>query len=325
MAKKISPKDQTEEIRNAKWAFLQRGDKQKAAFFEAYPELVRLRDKPISLSMSQWDEIFKEMMCAPAVKEAFINSQWTFMEIRRKTAGKNCNYQEMNLAWKEEILKDAPAILDSLIPTDLPAETLIVGIDLTRATDVIMAEFGEILSRNKASLAKIPQSRPRPKWVSIYDDLLSVYDLWVRSPKPRCFSMIAEILRKPESTVRKQWRRAYELIHGKEFSREQRSTGRDGFCSERCKDAKKEQIAKCYRVINGNMKFTPCSEFVKLFGKNTFRDETNEKFDEMLEAYSRTAFDESEEEDDYGRQVTNQNAILRRAYTRKAYTRNMIR
>lgn len=293
MAKKINPKDQTKAIRDAKWAFLQLDDKRKAAFFEAEPELVRLRDKPIGLSMSDWDEIFKGLLCAPAVKEAFITSEWTAREIRRKTAGKDCDYQEMNLEWKEEILKDAPTILDSLIPTDLPAETMIVSIDLTRPTDVIMAEFGEILSRNKAALKKIQPKQHREKWLPLTPDLLEVYGLWEGYEQRRCFVLIAKKLKISESTVKSRWRLAYKLITGKDYTREQATEDAIELCGE-CKDKR-----ECYKVIEGNMEFLPCVAYLKLAGKNTPRERTHANFDQMADGHVFDSYHEPQEDDAY--------------------------
>ena len=83
--------------------------------------------------------------------------------------------------------------------------------DNIRSSDEDFAEcFPEI---DLASYKK----KQRLKWLSIYDELLEVWDLYTdagQQPWKRTFQQISKKVGRPLSTVKNQWNKAYEKIYG---------------------------------------------------------------------------------------------------------------
>jgi hypothetical protein len=318
MAKKINPKDQTKKISEAKWAFLQRNDKAKkeyeelemirsfrewhekarkkeAELLKTYPEMKATYDKLGFLPIEECDELLKDSMCFPSVIEGHIYMSW--VKVLHHLGGKFYDYQELNLLWKEQILKDAKILLNELIPTNMPDETLIVSIDLTRPTETILAELNEILSKNKARLAKERPEKHRLKWLSVIDEILAVWDLWMEAGEParQAFPVISKRLNVPESTVRARWLKAHLLIYNKPYEtdpvkrRDQRT------------DKALELCLKCTNPVCGN-KYggdeIGCPAYEKIAGKNTPRERTYEKFDMMADRQSYKSYFDPEEYDE---------------------------
>lgn len=288
MKKKVHPKDQTKELSRAKWEFLTRNPKAKkeyeelemirsfrewhekalkkeAELLKTYPEMKAAYDKLEILPMGECDELLKDSMCLPSVIEGGTYISW--FKVLRRLGGKPYDYQELNLLWKEQILKDAKTLLDELIPTNMPDETLIVSIDLTRPTETILAEINEILSKNKARLAKERPEKHRLKWLSVVDELLEVWDIYDRAgqqPWQKTFRQISRKVKRPLSTVKDQWKKAYKKINGKpyepesKYTTEEKSGDADEFCSKCPHDA------VCYKKSG---EWIPCQDYLRIAGK----------------------------------------------------------
>lgn len=174
-----------------------------------------------------------------------------------------------------------------------PMKHLLVGIDLSRTKEVILAEVAEQVTRHQdrtgLGLKNTPQKRF--KWLSIVAELLQIWDAWAGYGQRRCLSLIAKKMKMPESTVRARWRLAYRLIKGHEYSKEVAAASADELCA-RCKDQ-----GKCYRTNKkGSMDFFPCAEYLKLTGKSCTREKLLENFDAVADMQAFQAFPEPEEE-----------------------------
>lgn len=278
MAKKINPKDQTEELSRADWELLRRNP---GALEAKRNELISFF--PVGLGPEDCDDIFKTSTHRPAAR-AF--------DSHGKTSGKT-NEQAM-----EDALYNARFTIHCLTQGE-PLKTLLVGIDLSRSKETIMTEFEALIeSYQKRYRGKEPAERL--KWLSILDELLEVWDSWVEGGEParQAFPAIAKRLDIPESTVKARWYRAYELIYGAPYEndpakrREQRTDKALALC------------LKCTNPICRNKhggEEIGCPAYEKLAGKNISRERSHENLDKMTdgqsyEAYEHEKYDETKDD-----------------------------
>ena len=159
-----------------------------------------------------------------------------------------------------------------------PGNTLLLGIDLTRSKEAIMAEFEEILNKHKIKVEN------RLKWLSKINEILQVWDIWESYGKRHCWYLIARRLNIPRSTVKARWRLAYKLIHGEEYSQSKAADQSLNLCAG-CRDYK-----SCYKIVKKRMEFTPCSAYLKLVGREYSREKIYENFEEIVDQKSYEDF-----------------------------------
>jgi hypothetical protein len=276
MKKKLRPDEQTKEIGRAKWEFLKRNP-------EEYKEIEKNISELLNLGFDIDEEVMIECMQRPAASDATL----MFLESWLKILHKNLaiileSYEEKNKVYREQILKDATEILNRILYLN-PSECLLLVCDLTRSKKAIMGEVEAIVDKQlgqyKKEKEKVQSSIKRLKWLSNTDELLEVWDLYERAgqmPGVMSFKRIAKKVKRPVSTVKSQWRLAYEKIYGKaydpgtKYANEETRALADAFC------AKCPYNGKCYR--NGDC--YPCAEYMKIAGKEKpepkhleFRDE----------------------------------------------------
>jgi hypothetical protein len=106
----------------------------------------------------------------------------------------------------------------------------------------------------------------RAAWLSKTDELLEVWDMYGdagQQPSKLTFQQVARRVNRPLSTVKDQWRVAYQKIYGAPYdpevrdSTEEKKADADQLC------AKCPYDAKCYR---GN-DWYPCNEYLQRLGR----------------------------------------------------------
>lgn len=266
MTKKIDPKDQTSKLSEAKWEFLQRNPKLKKKYedLQKTSEMQALRDR-LKISRDEWDQLTKDTMAFPSVTDAtadiFISwlKRWNLLDA-------NVNYDELQELWKSWILEDAKDIMKGLFRFGNPDEKVLVCIDVTRPVDTIFAELEKIIKEKKDRLARgRPETQQRMKWLSIADELLQVWDLYEEAgqqPVKKTFKQISKKVDRPLSTVKSQWRKAYEMIFRElyspdvKYATEDKKAVADALCA-------KCQHASCYKTGD----WTPCQAYLRISGR----------------------------------------------------------
>lgn len=321
MAKKtvktVRPEDQSEELRRAKFELIMRNPEERQKLTDLFARHEKKRDEITTRLASiggkldpeqkqRWDFLFSqsEVPCdqefAAYLKKIeppnAVNSVWRWLDYTMEI-----EHARMMLPWKpgvshalsyeelkERVLKmyhhDAEGIFAELT-NDRPAVHLLLGVDLTRSKEVIMAEVGKLVDEYQTKLGKHEVAGNRFKWLSIFDELLKVWDAWAEYGQRRCFHLVAKKLDMPESTVKARWRLAYRLINRVEYSKEVAASSADGLCAK-CQDQ-----AKCYRTVNGQMDFYPCPAYLKLTGKSYTREKLLENFDAVADQYAADNFE----------------------------------
>jgi len=237
---------------------------EEAAYLEPSHNFIqdlRARD---GLSTEPFEVFLKNASCFPAARQSQVVRQY-----RLETKG-----------WKKKITQNAGWVVRELLSGD-SENILILSIDLTRSKEAILEEVADLITAAKSERGT---KETRLKWLSIVDELLKVWDAWDGYGQRRCFHLVARKLKVPESTVKARWRLAYQLINGKEYSKEQAAASADELCAK-CKDQ-----GKCYRVVNGVMDFYPCTAYLKLTGESCTRERLLENFDAVADKYISDTF-----------------------------------
>jgi len=313
MTKKINPKDQTEEMNNARLEFMLRNKEEFQKFMKLFVQNEERRDQITTALASicgkfnpeqkkRWDFLYKhseipfDKEFAEYIKQIevpkAVNAVWRWldysMNIQYQRMADEDNYEDgrlRSLSYEELKTKitdmhcrDARDIFTELT-NGRPAVHLLMGIDLTRNKGVILGEVEKLIDEYQTKLGVHEKPEKRLKWLSIVDELLAIWDAWTRYGQRRCFSLIAKDKKMPESTVKARWRMAYRLINGQDYSKEVVAVAADELC------AKCEDQGKCYRTINGVMDFYPCAAYLKLTGKSYTREKLLENFDVVADQY----------------------------------------
>jgi len=281
MSKTIKPKDQTRELNKAFFEFLKRNKNEFVAFLEKneIESVVALRKK-YHISQREVEELLAENLSPPAVMDespCYSAHSKAYDRAEKKEHKGPCtptevikDMEEFNHLYREELIKDSKNIIRQYM-SDRPIEHLLVNIDLARSTEVILAEVKALVTSEKREI----ETR-RLKWLPLTGELLEVWDLWKSYNQRRCFNLIAEQLKIPESTVKARWRLAYKLIYGHEYTKRQGQNEADKLCAN-CKNQK-----KCYRIVNNSLEFIPCAAYLKLAGTDYMRENTFGDIDEIV-------------------------------------------
>lgn len=287
MKKKIKPAEQTEELNRAKLEFLKRNGKKIAELLKSLPvtdartgefiDMIGDFFEKNNIPTEDRDEILADALGGPAVKD-FLWAQIGAHSaaVRRWGESLNMSPEEIN-AWErkgaeptvfperfdefylEGLLADSKEIIKDLM-RERPRQHIIVSIDLTRSTDVITEEIRAIVT---SETRQRPSSRL--KWLPKTDELLEVWDLYDQAgqqPGKLTFRQISKTVGRPLSTVKGQWRAAYEKIYDEPYNPETKYATEEkrGDATQLC--AKCPHGAKCYR---GNDWF-PCQDYLKIAG-----------------------------------------------------------
>ena len=256
MKRKIKPGEQTEELGKAKVGFLKR-DKENFDQFIKDKDLSGLIDE---YGEEAVEEIMVDLVQPPAVTEFFpALDDANQRAFKRFCKDLNLSEDEITLAiplyrraegfykyYLQEIQKNSKKILKDVMGEN-PSTHVLVSIDITRPMEVVLAELKKLISRNKKGLTISPRHRwvsfydndtleymkkkldikesnlPRLKWLSIANELLEVWDLYEaegKTPGTVSFSIVSKIVGRPISTVKSQWKMAYEKIYGVPYTPE---------------------------------------------------------------------------------------------------------
>jgi len=279
MKKKIHPKDQTKKLSEARYEFLKRNPEKMRDTEDAFKDFRASRKNHKELEEEIERDIIERAirkgMCLPAAWQAgFI---WSYMRlIINKKPKPGTGYNERITMWREQILEEAKLILDQMILPH-PGETLLISIDLKRSKKVILAEVERLFHEARKDYQSGwihkgggPVKESRLKWLPIADELLEVWDLWDKAgqtPWQKSFRTISRKVGRPLSTVKTQWRLAYEKIYGKPYEPESKYENGAKF------EEATELCAKCPHIAGKRLpcyksgEWLPCSEYIKLMGK----------------------------------------------------------
>lgn len=295
MKKKVQSKNQTKELSRAKWEFQRRNPKaweeynqsEVNQFFREYYEKCQKRAAELlsrpeikqyceqsgisPFGTEDYDEFSSTTMQRPAAVGLyhfidfflpfFAKCPW------EKMTGDKTFEEETNERWMLYLINNARLIFSELTHRE-PFNTLLVGIDLRRSKEVIMAEV-EAFVENYQKLYRGKEPTERLKWLSIADELLEVWDLYDKAgqkPWQKTFRQISRKVGRPLSTVKDQWYKAYEKIHGKRYDPESKYTTEEkrGDATELC--SKCPHGAVCYKKSGD---WIPCQDYLRIAGKET--------------------------------------------------------
>jgi len=315
MAKNVKALDQTDKLRKAAWELIQRNPEDKK-LYEENVEVKDFREFCIKMGMSQEDadRQMMDVIIEPAARNGNFILFGSWLRRRRKIE-QPYGFTDMIESYRQQILEDAKEILSELISPQ-PLKRLLISVNLERSKASIMAEVERLVTQElnlyQKDLSKHwffhrdgmivntkrDNKKPRLKWLSIFDDLLAVWDLWIESGEParQAFPIIAKRLNLPESTVKARWYRAYELIYKTpyEINPIKRKELRTDKALELC--------LKCTNPICGNRhggNEIGCPAYEKIAGKNTPRERTHANFDKMADGQAFDSYHEPEEDDPY--------------------------
>ena len=260
MKKKFNPKDYSKNLREAQFEFLQRNKKVKNCFNETVIKFKN--DIP--------EHILIKCLVPPAVRAFRYRSKNDFIN------------HSVNLDYDFDcalplINEDYESIIKYLTNTK-PEETLILGIDLNKPKKVILAEVKEFVDRHKIA------DKSRDKWLTMKNEILEVWDLYKLAGKQSAkltFSQISRKVNRPLSTVKDQWRKAYELIYRTPYNPDMK------YSSEEKKIEATDICKKCPHITSKKMpcykggEFYPCIEYLEVAGKER-KQKTAEYQDNIL-------------------------------------------
>jgi hypothetical protein len=301
MKKKITPAEQTKKLRKARWEFLKRNAKAKEDFenqeiiksfrewFEKHPDIfnngINSEEdiqfyKKLGISpraVDSCDELLECTMQRPAAEAVyhffdFINKhpRWAAMPD-----------DEINGKWLNFLIKKAKETFHRLTYMK-PIETLLLGVDMTRSKDVIMAEVERLVDKHQKFYEGQKPVKTRLKWLPLADELIQIWDLYQaegKTPGTVTFKIISKKLKLPVSTIKSRWYTVYEKIYGIPYdpeikiSTEEKKAKADELCIQ-CPYG-----AKCYR--SGD--WFPCAEYMKIAGKEKINNDLEFKDEIYIE------------------------------------------
>jgi len=191
--------------------------------------------------------------------EALFRNTEKMGDLKRAMAGKFDEEKIKNILGdiivdKAAYVDDAKLIWDKFIN---------VRVNLTLPKEIILAEVGELLDRYKKK-HKVTTSKR-----IILNDANEIFQVWGlyqqagKQPSRVTFRDAARMTGRPLSTIKDQWRKAYEKIYGKKYepavkyTTEKKKADADQLC------AKCPYDAKCYRGAD----WKPCNDYLKIAGK----------------------------------------------------------
>ena len=238
MKETIRPKDKTRKLRDATLELMRRNDKVRECF-----------EKIVSEKKS---EIPRELLETALVPNAVAG----FRFCNGKTDPGRMYYHPREGCDLEKVL--------TLLHGNKPNDTLIVGVDLTRPKDSILAEISSLLDM------QLNRTGHREKWLPIVDELLQVWDLYEaagKTPAIQSFRNISRKLGRPLSTVKDQWYAAYEKIYRKRYDPDSK------FATEETKRLAEEKVCRTCPHLKGKSapcqknEFVPCAEYIRIAGR----------------------------------------------------------
>ncbi len=301
MAKKSKPSaEQTVRLSKAKWEFLKRnrelweaenGDDRMRRFREFYADALKsvesvkryrqerglpakkrthldVRLRPFPTDPDECMSLVAQRAAAKGIYDPFIES--------RKSKGPFTPEEDQQ--WLDRLKRQGSYILNRLT-SGQPSKTLLLGVDLSRSKEAILAEV-EMLVDHYREVYQEVNGAERLRWLPIAEELLEVWDLYEqagKSPARVTFRTVSKKVNRPLSTVKSQWRLAYELIHGEpydpdaKYANERTRAAADHLCA-RCPHG-----AKCYR--GGG--WYPCSDYLAVAGKD--REPRTVEFSENID------------------------------------------
>jgi len=239
MTKKINPKDKTGKLRAATLEFLKRNEPVRKCFE--------------NIVVEKEGFIPRELLETALVPNAVIGFKFG----EGKVEPGRMYFHPRQDCDLEQVF--------TLLSSNNPDDTLIVGVDLSRPKDAIIAEFSILLDM------QIRRTGKRGKWVPIVDELMEVWDLYEaagKTPAIQSFRNISRKLGRPLSTVKDQWYEAYEKIYRKPYKPETKYT-----TTEKKNDAVEKLCARCPHLTPKGGKchiggeWHPCAEYLKIAGK----------------------------------------------------------
>jgi len=165
----------------------------------------------------------------------------------------------------EMYCRDAKRVFEELTNRD-PFSHLLIGVDLMRNKDVILAEVRKLVTHYQNILGLDEIKKPRLKWLPLTDELLEVWDLYDqagKNPAARTFKIISKKVGRPLSTVKSQWYMAYEKIFGKAYDPEIKYTTEEKKALADALCAKCPHDAICYR----DRDWFSCKDYLYIAGK----------------------------------------------------------
>jgi hypothetical protein len=271
MRKKIKSSEQTKKLSEARWEFLQRNPEKKKEYEDQ--EVVqsfraRFKKHPDIFNNAIDGETFKD--CDEFLKGTMQRSAaaglYHFVDLIMKH--QNLFYMaddEINTKWMNFLIKNAREIFQRLTYME-PKTTLLLGIDLNRSKESIMAEVEGLVDKYQKFYRGNDPENTRLKWLSILDEILQVWNLYDKAgqkPWQRSMKAISREVGRPLSTVKSQWRMAYEKIHGKPYNPESKfvTEEKKGRAAELCATCPHDGI--CYK----SGEWYPCSDYQRVAGK----------------------------------------------------------
>ena len=274
MKKKIQPGEQTRELNKALFEFLKRNKNKFEEFLEKseIESILALCER-----YNTTQETIEDMLSEGIGRPAIIDSDPCFKAYSRAFN----RAEKKHDLWKqgpylpseiikdmdqfgdlylEELVKDSKNIIKSYM-SERPLEHLLVSIDLSRSTEVILSEIKAKIRNSKYEIKET-----RLKWLPKVDELLEVWDLYDlagQQPAKKTFKQIAKRVGRPLSTVKDQWHLAHIKIMGKKYDPESKyaTEEKKAMADELC--ARCPHDAKCYR--KGDQ--SPCADWLKIAGK----------------------------------------------------------
>jgi len=301
MKKKIRPEDQTEELNRANLEFIKRNPKEWQKLEDLFQQNEKKRseflDNLSTISTiydgenrDRWDFLLrdrffdkefekklKEIMTPPAA-----NANYPFERFAAENAHHDVipgeldifhmSRNTLNEKYLDYLCQHAREIFTELTRGE-PSSYLLVGIDLRRSKDVIIKEFENLpfvhnLNRIKALTTEMPEKRL--KWLSSVDELTEVWDLYNNAGQQqwqKTFKQISKKVNRPLSTVKDQWRMAYEKIYGMPYNPESK------YASEEKRADATQLCAKCPYLTPKGAKcqkdgdWYPCADYLKIAGR----------------------------------------------------------
>jgi len=290
--------DQTEELNRARLEFLKRNKKE---FQECIDLLEKNNERAQQMadhiasffggdqSLSKaWEFLFqnvyisddlrkkeKEIETLPAAKKVWHMERFAVDHAYKAmmTGGKSVfqmSKDELNEKTLDYLTENAREVFADLTAGE-PNKHLLMGIDLSRSKEVILAEVGRLIDQHKkiekTVLGKIRQRRL--KWLPKTPELLEVWDLWEeagKTPAIQTFKYISKKVGRPLSKIKSQWYLAFEKIHGKKYD------GKERYATEEKRKAADEmcvqcgKITECYKKRGESMEFIPCKAYLRAKG-----------------------------------------------------------
>ena len=187
---KINPKDQTTALRAATLEMLKRNKPVR----DAYEKIITDRKGITTRGM-----IETALVPPAAIGFRFIDPG-DADQIKHIKSG---------LMFYGSLEETAPEIVLEALTSGNPTGTLLLGVDLRRSKEAIMAEIGNLLD------AQI-KNQGRLKWLPIADDILQVWDMRLTGIS---FDKISVMLKIKSPTAKKRFKLAFQMITRKAYEK----------------------------------------------------------------------------------------------------------